>query len=288
MTAITKYPLGMHNTYWPSFDDAVTQDRGKRSKVHPFMVPLLKVLQIKRPNWEFVATGAGSTNYDGNNDAAVLHSDFDIYDNGEKLASLTREHRNGPVYSVKSHRISAARQRGTWKFSKNLKDITGVILKNVYPSTITEIADRQYRASTSAANGASYKARNEYTRIVSKLSEPALRFLTPQWDAFMAVSDKDPGVAAAKEKLFAAHDDAQASKAFMGITPHWMVVERPRDVIVKPSPDKPAYTCSLESLPDQVKMALGLLKMADKDMIINDIGIRTDTDTFYILYDEEA
>jgi hypothetical protein len=37
-------------------------------------------------------------------------------------------------------------------------------------------------------------------------------------------------------------------------------------------------------MPDQVKMALGLLKMTEKDTLINDIGVRTDVDTFFILH----
>jgi len=31
------------------------QDRAGRSKVHPFMVPLIEALQHKRPHWEFEA-----------------------------------------------------------------------------------------------------------------------------------------------------------------------------------------------------------------------------------------
>ena len=287
MTNMTKYPLSMHNTYWVSYDDAVTQDRGKRSKVHPFMVPLLEALQIKRPNWEFVASGHGNVNYDGNNDAAVLHSDFDIYDNGEKMASLTREHRNGPVYSVESHRISAARLRGTWKFSKNLKDITAVILKHVYPHTVAEIAELKYRSSHSATQIATYKVRQAHTRAIERLAMPALEFLSSQWDAFMAVPTGNSDTDKVKENFFEIRDNAEAAKVFT-TNPHLVVIERPRDIIVKPSNDKPAYTCSLESLPDKVKMALGLLKMTDKDTLVNDIGMRTDVDTFFILYNPEA
>lgn len=276
------YPLNVHNTYWPSYDDPDSQRRAERSKVHPFMVSLIEALQVKRPNWEFEASGYGTVNHSGElND--ILHSSFDIYDNGEKLASIDKEFKGGGhVYAVKNHRLVAARERGLWTNRKNLKDITAVILKNVYPHTVAEIADAKYKSSHSSAQSASYRARQLHIRAVERLAAPALEFLSSQWDAFMAVPTGNLHVDEAKEKFFELRDNAEAAKVFT-TSPHWVVVERPRDFIVQPV-GKEAYACSLESMPDQVKMALGLLKMTDKDTLINDIGIRTDVDTFFILH----
>lgn len=277
-----KYTLDVHNTYWPSYDDEASQERAKRSKVHPFMAQLIEALQVKRPSWEFEATGYGTVNHNGDLNE-LLHSAFDIYDNGEKLASIDKDYKgDGHVYSVKNHRLVAARQRGSWTSRKNLKDITAVILKSVYPHTVAEIADAKYKASLGSAQNASYKARQVHTRAIERLAAPALDFLSSQWDAFMAVPSGDPNVDEAKLKYFEIRTNAEAAKAF-STSIHWVVVERPRDFIVQPM-GKAAYTCSLESMPDQVKMALGLLKMTEKDTLISDIGIRTDVDTFYILY----
>lgn len=282
MTTTIKYPLGLHNTYWKSSDDATMQDRAGRSKVHPFMAQLIEALQVKRPSWEFEATGYGTVNHNGEiND--ILHSSFDIYDNGEKLASIDKEFKgNGHVYAVRNHRLVAARERGLWTTRKNLKDITAVILKNVYPHTIAEIAEAKYKSSHSAAQSAAYKTRNVHTRAVERLALPALEFLSSQWDAFMAVPTGNSDTDGVKGTYFEIRANAEAAKSF-ATDPHWVVVERPRDVIVQPI-GEPAYACSLESLPDKVKMALGLLKLTDKDTLIADIGIRTDVDTFYILY----
>jgi len=190
------------------------------------------------------------------------------------------------VYAVKNHRLIAARERGLWTNRKNLKDITAVILKNVYPHTVAEIADAKYKASNSSAQSASYRARQLHTRAVEMLAMPALDFLSSQWDAFMAVPTGNSSVDETKEKFFELRDNAEAAKVFAS-SPHWVVVERPRDFIVQPV-GKEAYACSLESMPDQVKMALGLLKMTEKDTLINDVGVRTDVDTFFILYNSEA
>lgn len=286
MTTTIKYPLGLHNTYWKGSDDATMQARAGRSKVHPFMAQLIEALQVKRPSWEFEATAYGTVNHNGEiND--ILHSAFDIYDNGEKLASIDKEFKgNGHVYAVKNHRLTAARERGLWTTRKNLKDITAVILKNVYPHTVAEIAEAKYRMSHNTAQTATYKTRQVHTRAVEMLALPALDFLSSQWDAFMAVPTGNSTVDETKEKYFEARANAEAAKSFM-TNPHWVVVERPRDVIVQPV-GKEAYACSMESLPDKVKMALGLLKLTEKDTLIADIGIRTDVDTFYILYNPEV
>lgn len=282
MATTVKYPLGLHNTYWKSNDDATMQERAGRSKVHPFMAQLIEALQVKRPSWEFEATGYGTVNHNGEiND--ILHSSFDIYDNGEKLASIDKEFRgNGHVYAVKNHRLVAARERGLWTTRKNLKDITAVILKNVYPHTVAEIASARYHASHNSAQNAGYRARQLHTRAIERLAAPALDFLSSQWEAFMAVPSGDANVDEAKEKFFELRDNAEAAKVFTS-SPHWVVIERPRDFIVQPQ-GKDAYACSLESMPDQVKMALGLLKMTEKDTLINDVGVRTDVDTFFILH----
>lgn len=280
------YPLDAHNTYWAGWDDEYNQERASRSKVHPFMLPLICELQLKRPTWEFHASNNGNVNHSGDINI-IQHDSFDIYDDGEMLASIAREYMGtGCVYSVRNHRLTAARNRGSWTKRKNLKDMVPLIIKQVYPRTIEEIAADKYKASLSSANSAGYKARQLHNRAVERLSLPALKFLKSQWDEFMAVPTGNSVADEAKANYFELLENAEASKELDSI-PHWVLVERSRDIIVQIK-DKEAYTCSLESLPDQVKMALALLKMADKDTLINGIGIRTDTNTFFILHNSEA
>ena len=281
-----KYPLDVHNTYWPSYSDAVSQDRAGRSKVHPFMVPLIEALQHKRPHWEFEASSAGNVNYtDGaNENPIVLHTMFDIWDNGEKLGSIYREYKgSGAVYAARSHRIAAKRQIGTSKMSKHLKTIVSEVLKECYPRTLVEIADEKYKKSHELMKQATYKDRRDHMHSIDIMRDSMVAYLASdgRWAEFEAVPDK-PNVMQAKAMYTTLAQKARVAADLASTPDHMVLVERPRDFIVKAF-DKPPYSSSLDALPDHVKTALALLKMADNNTIIEGIGIRTAEDTFYII-----
>jgi len=281
-----KYPLDVHNTYWPSYSDAVSQDRAGRSKVHPYMVPLIEALQLKRPHWEFEASSAGNVNYtDGaNENPTVLHTMFDIWDNGEKIGGIYREYKgSGTVYAARSHRIAAKRQIGTSKMSKHLKTIVSEVLKECYPRTLAEIAEEKYRKSHEAMRQATYKDKREYMHNVDVMRDSMLTYLTSgdKWAEFEA-APAGHSVMQAKAMYTTLAEKARVAADLASTPDHMVLVERPRDFIVKAF-DKPPYSSSLDALPDHVKTALALLKMADTNTIIDGIGIRTADDTFYII-----
>lgn len=285
MTQKVNYPLDVHNTYWLGYDDISGQDRASRSKVHPFMVPLIQELQRKRPTWEFHAGTNGNINHSGDVNE-VLHTDFEIYDNGELLASITKEFRgSGYIYSVKNHRLAAARKRGVWTNRKHLKDMVPLILKQVYPRTASEIAEEKYKNSRSSVQALNYKAGNAYRVCLTSLAEPALDFITPHWDKFLEAASPS-NISEKKQNFHFLRDESRAAHALV-MGPHWLIVERPRDVVVKQGADKEAYTSTLESLPNPVKMAMGLLKMTEPDTVVDGVGVRTSADTFYIAYSTE-
>jgi hypothetical protein len=278
-----KHPLGMHNTYWPvATVDASNTDRAKESIVHPFMVPLIEALQVKRPHWEFEASSMGTRGV-GEYSQNVLHSTFDIYDNGEKLGTIYREYRgDSNVYAARSHRISNKRQIGTSKMSKHLKTIVSEVLKEMYPRTVTEIADEKYKTSFEAMRQATYKDKRVYLHTVDTMRDAMLAYLTTggRWDEFEAVEDK-PDIMKAKTTYRTVADNARVADDLVRAD-HVVLIERPRDIIVKGS-NGLSHTSSLELLPDGVKTKLALLKMGETGTIIPEVGIRTGDDTFYIL-----
>ena len=278
-----KHPLGMHNTYWPVASvDASNTERAKESIVHPFMVPLLDAIQLNRPHWEFEATGMGNRGV-GEYSQNVLHSTFDIYDNGERLGTIFREYRGSSnVYAAKSHRISNKRQIGTSKMSKHLKTIVSEVLREMYPRTVTEIADEKYKTSYQTMKEATYKDRRVFMQTADKVSSAMLAYLTTgdRWREFEAVEDT-PEIMKAKASLKSQAESARIATD-VASSAHVVLIERPRDIIVKGS-NGLSHTSSLELLPDGIKTKLALLKMGETGTIIPDVGIRTGADTFYIL-----
>lgn len=281
-----KHPLGMHNTYWPVASvDASNTERAKESIVHPFMVPLIEAIQLKRPHWEFEATGMGNRGVGGLGEYSqnVLHSTFDIYDNGEKLGTIYKEYRgSSSVYAAKSHRISNKRQIGTSKMSKHLKTIVSEVLREMYPRTVTEIADEKYKTSYQAMKEATYKDKRVFMRTVEVVNGAMLAYLTTgdRWAEFEAVEDT-PDIMKAKASLKSQAESARIATD-IAKSDHVVLIERPRDIVVKGS-NGLSHASSLELLPDGVKTKLALLKMGDTGTIIPEVGIRTGDDTFYIL-----
>jgi hypothetical protein len=114
-----------------------------------------------------------------------------------------------------------------------------------------------------------------------------LKYLTSggRWDEFEAVEDK-PDVMKAKTTYRTVADNARVAED-LARSDHAVLIERPRDIVVKPD-NGAAYACDLGVLPDDTKIKLALLKMGDIGTIIPDVGIRTGDDTFYILTRKEA
>ena len=278
-----KHPLGMHNTYWPVASvDVSNTERAKESIVHPFMVPLIEAIQLKRPHWEFESTHGGNRGV-GEHSQNVLHSTFDIYDNGERLGTIYREYRgDSNVYAAKSHRISNKRQIGTSKMSKHLKVIVSEVLREMYPRTVTEIADEKYKTSFEAMRQACYKDKRTFMHTVETMNGAMLKYLTTggRWDEFEAVED-EPNIMKAKT-AYQSQAESVRIATDVASSAHVVLIERPRDIIVKGS-NGLSHTSSLELLPDDTKTKLALLKMGDTGTIIPDVGIRTADDTFYIL-----
>lgn len=283
-----KHPLGVHNTYWPVASvDASNTDRAKESIVHPFMVPLIEAIQLKRPHWEFASTNGGNrgvNEYSQN----VLHSTFDIYDNGERLGTIHREYRGSSnVYAAKSHRISNKRQIGTSKMSKHLKTIVSEVLREMYPRTVTEIADEKYKTSYQTMKEATYKDKRIFMRTVEVVNGAMLKYLTTgdRWAEFEAVEDT-PEIMKAKASLKSQAESMRVADD-IAKSDHVVLIERPRDIVLKGS-NGLSHASSLEVLPDDVKTKLALLKMGETGTIIPEVGIRTGDDTFYILLKQEA
>jgi len=280
----TKHPLNLHNTYitYATGADSLVEARAKESIVHPFMVPLIEALQLKRPHWEFEATGFGTRGV-GEYPDNVLHDSFSIYDNGDKIGSIEREyHRDSHVYAAGNHRISNKRQVGMRKKSKHLKVIVSEILKEFYPLTLNEIANEKSKQAINAMQQATYKDRRAHANNVDLLRDSMLAYLTSgdRWAEFEATQDK-PSIMQAKAAYHTLAESARVATDFTR-EPHTVLIERPRDIIVQPF-GKDAYSCSLESLSDHMKTSLALLKMTDANTIIEGAGVRTDGDTFYIL-----
>jgi hypothetical protein len=282
----TIYKLNLHNTYYiQSGIDPAAIERAKDSVVHPFMVPLIEAIQHKRPHWEFHARGFGNRGV-GDDVNHVLHSSFDIYDNGEKIGSIDKDYHGGTnVYAAGSHRINAKRMVGMRKKSKHFKVIAAEVLKECYPLTLNELASEKYKKAHNAMTQATYKDRRAYTRNVELLHEPMLAYLTSgdRWAEFLAVQDT-PSVMRAKEAYHSLAESDRVAKD-IGNAHHVLLIERPRDIVVMPFGGA-AQSTNLDALSDHIKTSLALLKMTELDTLIDGVGVRTADDTFYILTKE--
>jgi hypothetical protein len=278
-----KHPLNVHNTYWPVASlDASSAARARESIVHPFMVPLIEALQLKRPHWEFEARGFGDRG-SGEHINHVLHDTFDIYDNGERIGNIEREYQRGShVYAVGNHRISNKRQIGMRKKSKHLKVIAAEVLKECYPLTVNELAAEKYKKAFNAMQQATYKDKRLHLNNVDTIRDSMLAYLTSgdRWAEFEAAQD-NPSVMQAKAQYHLLAKNAEVA-AHIAIADHIMLVERPRDFVMRVA-DGVAQSTSLEGLSDHIKTSLALLKMTEVDTIVEGVGVRTADDTFYIL-----
>jgi hypothetical protein len=173
------------------------------------------------------------------------------------------------------------------KKSKHFKVIAAEVLKECYPLTIDELATEKYKKAFASMQQATYKDRRASIQNIEKLHEPMLAYLTSggRWAEFLATQDK-PEVMRAKEAYHGLVENARVA-ADMGNAHHILLIERPRDIVIKPFHGA-AHSTNLDALSDYIKTSLALLKMTELDTIIDGVGIRTADDTFYIITKQEA
>lgn len=276
----------LHNVFYECREDEQDNSTNKNLEVIAHMQPLLRELSKKQPTWAFVCTSKTIM------DHANLRygcTTFDVMCDGEKLGRLWSERhwRTGErKFAYDNKRMSAQRQRGRHTETKNLKKAVKDILTNMYPTTVQEYVHGARSVVSGKFSNTVFSLRKDRDNAVGKLQDTLVAFALDNPDT---IKQYAPSAAEWVDNLFVTRDAygpaEAASKAHQNGN-SWVVACRGDTYYV--SMDKSGgeiETYTIMTLPDRIKQAVGVLKIAPDGTFVPGLGYRAYENT-YLVFDE--
>lgn len=276
-------PTDTHNAFRECNEDEQHLPRNTDPRVHDFLKPLFDALSKKNPAWRYVSTGWGDLDQTG---SFYLFKRFTIMDGDEELGEVwaTKNWRTGENrYAMENYRLRATRNRGNCTETKDLKKATKLILSNMYARTLPELMRVEGDKAGSKARSAIYAIQREYTNTRDRMVPDIMAFVASNYDAFICTGSS---TLQDKEKLLDTYERSQRAAAAADAIDKTgaLVVERNGQFHVEYDRDKGTYhSHTLDTLPAHLKESIALLKLCATNAWMDDIGMRADAKTFYII-----
>jgi hypothetical protein len=274
-------PMGINSVVLERPKEWVTSGNEAKAVVAPDMCLLIDALRVKRPTWRFKSMervyGEGHK-----------LRNFDVYDGDEKLGTVwTESHwRTGTNrYCFNNHRLEKSRQRGFGGFSTKQPVATKKILDSFGTKSLDELAEEVANKVRDAIGTAYSRTNYIYSTAKQKAKNALVDYIEANWDTLkvhaQGCSDLDLHELRrrneATERAYNARERGESVTIFMH--GEKMLMNRSKTPASLPT-TKPV---TFDQLTEKQRAALGMLKLMEDGAFIDDVGMRVDRDTFYLL-----
>lgn len=248
------------------------------------MLDVVNRILKKKPHWTFKAEfeSAYSIRRSDVSDYVIIHN-LDVYDGDERLGYVRWGRQNGwgkEGYEFDNFRLNSARSRNRASFSTKPNVVANRVVKMFYSKTPSELAAEAAEKTSSAVSGVSSSNGWEYRRKWDHLKDELERYVIENWCTLQS----QLGTVAASIDLPAIREEAAQAREMEQLYRHnagWVVLAQPNGrYIVRVREEVETYTDS--TLPDRLRMGLGLLKMVDENKMIAGVGVRAKDNTFFV------
>ena len=246
--------------------------------VHPTMARFIDALRVKRPTWRFKST---ERVYDVERQEL---RNFDVYDGDEQLGRVwTERHwRTGEDrYCLNNHRIEAAKQRGHGSFSTKVAVATKKVLDSFGVKSLKEQAVDAHKVMHGVVSGIASEHSYKFSMAHRKATSALDTYIVDNWEQLRAHAGN-----AGHADLPALRDTRNESSAVLDTFTRsggTMLVTCGERFLVWRSNDTEAKLVGFDALTDKQRAGLGILKLVENKTLISSIGVRVDTDKFFLL-----
>lgn len=260
---------------------------------HPFLRPLLIKLAKARPQWTIYGIGANTTV-----EGARLAVSFVIYHGSEQLGSLTKYYNytgSYDMFCINNKRMESKRHRGHSTTTKDINKAFKIITKEFYGKTTDELVKDAKAAVTETLSRATAAARSRYNMNEYRARDHMMAFALANWEEFTShavAAGLDPTVVDTfvdiKQEYYDANlmyeaqgkgDEAQGKG---GST----VVLRGSDYVM--TCGETTTVMSHDQLTPHMRRCIGLLKLAEVDTYIPNVGAKSKSDIMFIMPEPEG
>lgn len=271
------YPMGGTGVVLEVDKALVVPGRHSSAVVHTDMTRFIDALRAKRPTWRFK-----STEYVHGVEGFRLLN-FDVYEGNEQLGRVWLETnwRSGDTrYCLNNHRIEASKQRGHGSFSTKVAVATKKVLDSFSVKSLAELAISTNKSMYEVVRYAAI-ARNSNALLARRKAAEALSdYIVDNWEQLRGYAGNAGKVDLPElrqlEVEASAIRDAYMNNGGTKVAMHGEQMLMWRDM-------DDAKLVGWAALTDKQRANLGILKLVDNKTLIDGIGMRTDTDTFFLL-----
>jgi len=245
------------------------------------LAPLAYEAAKKFPKWVFM--GTPQWGYDDRMEVAKLN----VYENREKIGTLSiNTTQIGAKYVIESDRIKQARKYGDAMQTGDIKKALALMAKSFGSKIIEENSQAAYDKLAGAIRYAHTAKQMDYNNAVSALLLHLKVYALENFEVTSAAAIAAGGNAKQINDIPETKDDRDTvATVYNGLhNKHGrFVMLDGSDYIITKSLDFKPEIYSTDTLPAQIKLSIGLLKLIEDNNFMRDVGYRLNATTFYVL-----
>ena len=250
-------------------------------RVCPLILELLNKLYIRYPNWTFVL--GDKYNLDAIN-SFKINSEA-----GEYLGKVEKHYSNQEYkYAITNDRLRKSRNRGSYALTKDLDKAVLIIKKNFYPTTFNERFKTTVNNLNEAMTNGANRKKNETFTMHSRVLESCNKWLEHNFTKFLTFVRQEDLAKYNEicEKMETGNILELELKGVLSVSDALgeekaYVILDEGTYLVKHNNDNATYTDT--TLPDDLRLGMGMLKLAQDKFFVSNIGYRLSDKEFLII-----
>lgn len=252
--------------------------------LYDVVYPLAKM----KPQWLFVGLGENerSNAHISTLSKTLTVADFDVFEDGELLGNISiRYIRNSHKIYVCNDRLRAARHRSSGYATMDPDKAIKQVRKTFYSRTNSEMVEKAYNTADSILNDIYYNKQREFASRESVLYKEASAFARANFEMYLAMFPTKEKAAKEFEETtteYLAIKDVRAAYT-KSDGAHMICVRKDGTYLVVGGRDDTPIVFTNDTLPENIKSKLGMLKLVDAGTVISTSGVRIDGNTFIVL-----
>ena len=258
-----------------------------------FLDELVLPLAKANPSWTFVGSNVRKRTAGG--EVIICITFYNVMCRGEKLGYFTYDNSsNDVVYAINNERLGKERTRGRYTKTSDAKKAKKIIEKYFFSNTIEEAGAAAASKVYSTVHTLFNQTNSERSDAVYKLNNPMAEFVIQNLEAFLDFATLTPQQKTAAEQLSKLHNQREtALKLRLAHQDRKGVTVKIRDgqhiVVTKHNTSlglKEIDVVSVYDMQPILKRNLTMLKLNPIGTYIEEIGIRVDEDTYFVITEE--
>ena len=253
------------------------------SQLYPLLDQLVRKLALVHHDWQFVGE---DSYYNIHNERYVIKR-LRVYEGADVLGSIAIDTWRYEKIEIRNRRIAATMAKRSHKSTKDVDKAYKIVEDFFGSKTMDErVNEARHKATQNVATKA-YEATRDFNTVMSKLAPALATYVTLHMtevrsilEAYGAPSTALDALADRNEARKLANSISDARAKSTGTT---VLLHGDRYILMPDATADNVQTVTASQLNDDMRGKLGVLKIVQDNDVIESVGMRIDSTTFYLL-----